>query len=80
VADKKVTLRDVLAQEIAAIEDGKPCMVTGFVCIVEYVDPGGNLQIATVDDQDSPYWRTAGLLAAADNIYSYDTDEEVEDE
>lgn len=75
----KPTLRDILAHEVAALEENKPCMVTGYVCVVEYVDPAGELQIATIDDQESPYWRTAGLLIAADNMLS-DTGEEIEDE
>lgn len=82
VAKQQETLRDVLAREVARLEENKPCMVTGYVCIIEYVDPNGELQVATLDDEEAPYWRTAGLLHAADTILFTpdDTDEEVEDE
>lgn len=55
-------------------------MVTSYIAVVEYVNPSGELEVAVLEDQESPYWRTAGLLIAADDILTQDETEDHEDD
>ena len=74
-----MTLEEILTAAVRheGIPDG---IVTGWVAVVEVLEGGsGGLQLVTLTDPVSPYWRHRGMLAEA-VIPDEMPDEEEEDE
>lgn len=74
--DHAMSLEEMLTQAVR--EEGLPDgIVTSWVCVVEVLEGGsGGLQLVTLTDLVSPYWRHRGMLAEAAIEDDHDDDDD----